>query len=94
MAAENNFSFGVSVEVDNRNGRILAVYCRVRKGRHRETKEIVANKAFADYNAKGELLGIELLAPVNVAVLDRVTRDEPQSRDFMHRSIPREMALV
>lgn len=92
-AAPTQFSFGVSVEVDNRTGRILAVYCRVRKGRHHETRELVANKVFADYNTRGELLGVELLAPISVAVLDRVTCNEPQSRDFIRRSVPREMAL-
>jgi uncharacterized protein YuzE len=87
------FSFGMSVEVDNRNGRILAVYFRVRKGKSAETKEFDRGKVFVDYNSAGELLGIEMLAPSTVAILDRVTKNEPESRQFVRRSVPREMAL-
>jgi uncharacterized protein YuzE len=88
-----SFSFGMSVEVDNRSGRILAVYFRVRKGKSAETKEFDRGKVFVDYNSAGELLGIEMLAPSTVAVLDRVTKNEPESRQFVRRSVPREMAL-
>ncbi|HUE17058.1 MAG TPA: DUF2283 domain-containing protein [Planctomycetaceae bacterium] len=86
------FSFGMSVEVDNRTGRILAVYFRVRKGKSAETKEFDRGKVFVDYNSRGELLGIEMLAPSTIAVLDRVTSNEPQSRQFVRHSVPREMA--
>jgi uncharacterized protein YuzE len=88
----STFSFGMSVEIDNRTDRIPAVYFRVRKGKSAETKEFDRGKVFADYNSRGELLGIEMLAPSTIKVLDRVTSDEPQSREFVRQKVPREMA--
>ncbi|MGH7135903.1 MAG: hypothetical protein ACREHD_09195 [Pirellulales bacterium] len=49
--------------------------------------------AFANYNRKGELLGIELLGPCRLSVLDRVAKSKPV-RDFVRRVTPREMALA
>jgi uncharacterized protein YuzE len=90
----NPFSFGVSVEVDNRTGRILAAYCRVRKGKSSETREFDRGKVFVDYNSRGEILGVEVLARTTSAVLDRVTSNEPQSREFVRRSVPCELAIA
>jgi hypothetical protein len=89
-----DFLFGVSVEVDTRDGRILAVYFRVRKGKSSETKEFDRGNVFADYNARGELLGIEMIARSPIAVLDRVTNGEPVIREFVRRTVPREMIVV
>lgn len=83
--------FGVSIEVDNATGDILAVYFRVRTGKSVRTEEVADGIVFADYNARGELLGVEMLGPCPVSVLEDITSEEPEARRFVSRSAPREM---
>ena len=91
--SEPRYSFSTSV--DERTGRVMAVYFRLRQGEVDETKEVVEGKAFADYASDGALLGIELLAPCDVAVLDAIAQEEPENvRRFFRRVSPREMVLV
>jgi hypothetical protein len=67
----------------------------VRKGRAAQVKELARGNAFANYNARGELLGVELLGPCEISVLDRIARKEPNTvRNFFRQSVPRQMALV
>jgi hypothetical protein len=49
--------------------------------------------AFANYSDKGELLGVELLAPCKPSVLMRITAD-PNVKKFIRGGIPRQMALA
>ena len=58
----NEFRFRVSVETNDHTGEIIAVYFQVRKGKVANTKERVQDTLFADYDRKGRLLGVELLA--------------------------------
>jgi hypothetical protein len=86
------FFFEVSVETDKSTGAILAVYLRLRKGKSARVVELANGNAFADYNSRGKLLGIELLGPCRVTVLDKITRKEPAAvRSFVQRAAPREM---
>jgi len=94
-----NHSFGMSVDVDKATGRVLAVYFEIRQGKATEVEEFADGAAFANYNSKGELLGIELLGPCKVQVFDKIARKEPvrgrkQVRDFLKRSAPREMIMA
>ena len=91
MSAGNNY--GMSVEVDNHTGDVLAVYLRVRRGRTATTKEVQEGTVFADYNARGQLLGVELLGPCSVEILDQIAADQPEAQRFLRRSVPREMAI-
>jgi hypothetical protein len=87
-----DFFFEVSVSTDNDTGDILAVYLRLRKGKSAEVVELDDGNAFADYDRRGKLLGIELLGPCEVKVLDKITRKEPVVvRKFVRRAVPREM---
>lgn len=82
----------LSVSVDEKTGHIRAAYLRVRIGEVEETREVVEGRAFADYDASGLLLGIELLAPCEVAVLDNLAASEPEPvRRFLRGSPPREL---
>jgi hypothetical protein len=86
------FCFEVTVETDKATGDILAVYFRVRRGKSVKVVEMADGNAFADYNSRGQLLGIELLGPCEVKVLDRMTRKEPKEvRDFVRGAALREM---
>ena len=79
----------IDVSIDDRTGEPRAVYFLVRDGFSVETREIEPNKAFADYNEEGLLLGIELLAPCSVEVLDSITQKEtPKVKQFVRQSTP------
>jgi hypothetical protein len=83
--------FNYTASVDERTGRVMAVYFYLR----RETREVVEGKAFADYDADGALLGVELLAPCQVALLGRVVEGEPDGvMQFMRRVAPPEMLVA
>ena len=87
--------YSFSTSVDERTGRVMAVYFKLRQGEVDETREVVEGKAFADYAADGSLLGVELLGPCDIAVLDALAEEEPESvRRFFRRVSPREMVLV
>ena len=87
--------FKVSVSTDETTGKLIAAYLRIRAGKSAETIEIAEDRAYADYDSHGQLIGIELLAPCNVKVLDKITEKEPDEvRDFLHSSPPRSMVLA
>ena len=89
------FSFNASLSVDENTGDVIAVYLTLRAGQVEHTKEIIDGKAFADYDADGILLGIELLSPCLVAVLDKFTEQEPESvHQFLRKAAPRDLLLT
>jgi uncharacterized protein YuzE len=71
--------FRLEVSYNDTTGEPVAAYLRIREGKVTETKEISEGVAFAYYGADGDLLGIELLAPCQMDVLDRVSEQEPES---------------
>ena len=80
------------VSVNEETGSVRAAYLRVREGEVAETREVAEGRAFADYDATGALLGVELLAPCEIAVLDRVAAQEPEPvKRFLRGSAPREL---
>lgn len=88
--------FQVSIDTDDATGDLLAVYFHVRKGRVRETREFAGGNAFADYDVNGRLLGIELIAPCRVAIVDQIAVKEPTevrrlTKRFMRKSGPAAM---
>lgn len=94
----NNLNLEVSVETDRKTGAVIAVYFQIRKGNVRKTRECEDGKAFADYNYKGELIGIELLAPCSVTVVDQLAEHEPleirkKAKRLMRESGPPAMVL-
>lgn len=86
----NDFNFGIRVETNDRTGEIMSVYWSIRKGKSATVKEFADGAAFADYSTNGKLLGIELLEPCSVAILDRIAVQEP-AKKFLRDSIPRSM---
>jgi hypothetical protein len=87
-----NAKFRLEVSFNETTGEPVAAYLRVRDGKVAETKEISEGIAFADYGADGFLVGIELLAPCRVEVLDRVSEKEPEPvRRFLRRGVRQEM---
>jgi len=88
-----DLNFQVKIEVEHNTGKMLAVYFRIRKGRAAKTKEFADGAAFADYSVTGELLGIEILGPCEITVVDKIAPREPRVRDFVRKSMPPAMAL-
>lgn len=86
--------FHVAVETNRDTGKIVAVYLRVRRGRVADTREHVPGALFADYNSRGELLGIEMLAPCKAAELRKVASDDPAVKEFFRLATPRAMVAA
>jgi hypothetical protein len=85
----------LEASIDDKTGRTVAVYLRVRKGEVAETKKVKPGIAYADYDSAGELLGIELLDPCQVAVLDSAAPAESEAvRRFLTGSVPHELVAA
>jgi hypothetical protein len=70
----------------------LPFTCASARGEVAETKEIKEGVAYADYDSAGLLLGIELLGPCQVEVLDRIGQTEPEPiKRFLRGAAPREL---
>jgi hypothetical protein len=83
-------TFRLDVSFDDKTGNLIAVYLRAREGEVARTKEIKEGLAYADYDAEGVLLGIELLGPCDVKELDGIADNEPEPvRGFLKKSVPR-----
>ena len=90
--ALRNLHFNLDTEFDNESGHLLAVYLQVRKGRAAEVLELAEGIAYANYNSGGKLLGIELLGPCKIQVLDQISRNEPRViKEFLKKNIPAQM---
>ncbi len=88
----NKFSFRISVETHDQTGKVVAVYFQVRKGKVKITKEYANGDAFADYDKRGHLLGIEILAPCRASVLDNIAKQKPE-KQFVRNTIPQGMLV-
>ncbi len=86
-----NYKFAVSVEINEQTGDVMAAYFQLRRGRAATVKEFAKGAVFANYDRRGELLGIEMLAPCKASVLDRIGLQSPAKR-FIKKSMPRQMA--
>ena len=84
--------FRLEVSYNETTGDPIAAYVRVREGKVQQTKEIKDGAVFADYGADGALLGIELLEPCRIEVLERVSEKEPEEvRQFLRHGVRKEM---
>jgi uncharacterized protein YuzE len=87
-----NPKFRLEVSYHETTGEPVAAYVRIREGKVIETKEVSEGAVFADYGADGALLGVELLAPCRVEVLDRLSENEPEPvRRFLRRGVREEL---
>ena len=90
-----NPRFQLEASVDDKTGRLVAAYLSVREGEVATTKEVEPGVAYADYDSQGTLLGIELLAPCQIAVLDSLAQGEPEPvKRFLHGGVPRELVAA
>ena len=71
----------------------MAVYFQVRRGRVAKVREFSDGNALVNYNSDGELLGIELLAPCNVSVVDKIAKKDSVVKRFVRSNAPRQMLV-
>jgi uncharacterized protein YuzE len=90
QAQMKKYSFAINVETNDQTGEVMAAYFRVRKGKVAETREYADGAVFADYDRRGELLGIEVLESCKATVLNQITPDTSVRR-FFRRSGPRQL---
>jgi hypothetical protein len=57
-------------------------------------RKFANGNAYANYAMGGQLLGIELLGPCEITVLDKIAGRDRKVKEFVKRSIPRKMALA
>jgi len=72
------------------DGTLEAAYFRFKNGTVKKTTEVIEDTLLADYDAHGELLGIEVLAPVKLADLAKQVEQPRRSsfRKFVRGSAP------
>ena len=88
--------FRVTVETEDATGDVLAAYFQFRKGKQDHVKEYAGGAAIADFDKNGYLLGVELLAPCKVTIVDEIAKTEPLGvrssvKRFMRNTAPREL---
>jgi uncharacterized protein YuzE len=93
------FFFQCVITTDDATGELLAVYFHIRKGKVHETHEFARGNVFADYDKRGLLLGIEMLGPCNVSIVDKLARNESadirrRTKRFMRDNGPRKMVAA
>lgn len=82
------FEFSTSARDD---GTLEAAYIRLRHTKIARTKEIRADVLLADYDSRGNLVGIEILAPVRFADLAPLVEEptrKPLKRFVSHSASP------
>jgi uncharacterized protein YuzE len=93
--AETGKIVGFELSISGReDGTLEAAYIRLRKGKVHRTRELIEDTLMADYDGNGNLLGIELLAPVRLADLTKQVEQSqrPSFRKFVQGCAPQ--ALV
>lgn len=88
---------GLQLSISARNdGTLEAVYICVGDGKVARTEEIIEDILLADYNRRGDLVGIEILAPVKIQRITSLV-DQPRRRTlrrFIKERAPEELVLA
>jgi hypothetical protein len=83
-------AFAFSFEVDREDGEILSAYITVRNRKVKRTIEVVPDKANVDLGWHNEVVGIELLGPCSVNVIEKIAKDykdQPLRKIAKHKKI-------
>lgn len=81
----------VTVTIDSDDKQVLALYVYVREGDIHKTVEVVEGECNVDEDDQGRLLGVELLAPNEIATnLDKLSEryvDGPHVKEVLHNAM-------
>lgn len=80
QATPQHTGFKLSISASE-DGAVQAIYISLRNTKVARTKEIEEDILLADYDSKGRLVGIEILAPVQLKIITRLV-DEPRRKPF------------
>lgn len=72
----------LSVEVDRTTKRILAVYFQLAEGQVARTVEIEEDACYADEDSGGQLMGVEILVPEELATLRKKVAEHYHSTEI------------
>jgi uncharacterized protein YuzE len=72
------------------DGTVEAAYFRFKRGKSARSVEVISDVLVADYDQNGELIGIEVLAPVKISDLSKLVEESrrPSFRRFAKQSGP------
>ena len=86
---ETRFELSISARED---GTLEAVYIQVSDREVARTEEIIEDVLLADYDAKGRIVGFEILAPVKIGqLIERVDRPKRASLNrFIEVAAPKQ----
>jgi len=93
--ANKTIGFRISTSARD-DGTIEAVYILFSTNRVVKTREIIEDALIADYDYKGELVGVEILAPVRIGdITGLVQRPKRQSlQKFIKQAAPQKLVLA
>lgn len=80
MPEKFNIQFQISLS-GRSDGTLEAMYIRLREGTVARTEEIKEDVLLCDFDRRGNLLGIEILAPVKLSKLTQLV-SRPMRRPF------------
>ena len=87
--------FCLNVSFNETTGQPVAAYLHIRDVTPAVTKEVKEGVAFVGCDVQGVLLGIELLGPCSINILDSVLSTEPGPvRRFIQGGTPRELVCA
>lgn len=97
MKAE--YRFKTTIELDQKTGELFAVYFQVREGKAAHVEERNNGAVYVNYDKHGKLLGVEMLAPCSVTVLDKIAAKQPMMvrsrlKKYFRESAPRGMLVA
>jgi uncharacterized protein YuzE len=95
MLKQGAIGFELSVNARN-DGTLEAAYIQVSRASVARTREIVEDVLLADYDSRGRLVGIEILAPVKLSYLTKLVDRSRRApfRRFVATSAPRDLIAV
>jgi len=95
MSTQRQLGFEISISGRN-DGTLEAVYITVRDGKASKTSEVIEGIVLADYDSRGRLIGIEILAPVKLSKLTPLVEQKRRKpfRDFVKTRAPNELVLT
>ena len=87
--SRNGSAFEISVS-GRGDGAIEGAYIRLREAKVARTREVAGDALLADYDARGNLIGIEILAPVRISQVVNLVdqRRRRPFRRFVRQSLP------
>jgi uncharacterized protein YuzE len=91
MGKKTSVGFELSISARN-DGTLEAAYIQLSELAVARTREIVEDVLLADYDSRGGIVGLEILAPVKLSDLTKLVdrSKRPAFKRFVARSAPRD----